>query len=250
MAQIQASASASERALTLTAGVEVTAGRSDSADLIIGTSEWLSRHAVSIRQLTSGRVQLRSTQTTGIVLVLRPDGTEFAHLRPGEGVMCGRGRYVVEVHNPRPVGTFLVVDDDPGVAPRSRHPDRDEQVTVGRWPSADVLDPGPKDEWRTIAAMCVVAVGRDLRSVATTSGANTRVKGYAGLWFDRIVTAGWLSTRLDRSVEMLGIKLANDSEKVPAIARWMVDSRPVDPQVYALIRERLKSLDVSRIRRA
>lgn len=111
------------------------------------------------------------------------------------------------------------------------------------------MRPAYRGEWRTIAALAVIAVGLDQGQTAITSGASRRLLASSGLLFGRIATNGWLTDRLDGATAALGLKLPIDSPKVPAIAQWMAEVRPVDAKVYALMRARLKLLSAASPRR-
>ncbi len=251
MAQIQIGAGAALHVRELDDGLEVTLGRLTvdigPGRVAIGSAEYLSRAAVVVRQVESGRVEVRSGQKTGLVAVIRPDGTTVARLRKGEAIICGPGVHVIQVLNPDPCGTFVVHDEQEQISAGRREVrvDASEGHTVVKWSVEDLMNPEHRGEWRTIAALAVIAVGLDRRRVATTSGASRRLLESSGLWFGRVGTNGWLSDRLDGAIAALGLTLPINSPKIPAIAQWMADARPLDGQDYALIRERLKELSTA-----
>ena len=204
-------------------------------ELILGPDLGLSRAAVWLFADHAGGVRVVSHQSSrGVVLVDRVRGGEEARLREGAEHRLVAGTFVLRVVNGRTVAEFVVATGGPErpAGDTARGPG----ATVGKWRAEDVLNAGPRTEWQTVAALSVLAYGG---TRANPLGAQRRLKELAGVWFGGRPSDGYITNRLDQAISGLGLVVPAGSDKVPAIAAWMLRVDVLDASVYADLRTEL-----------
>lgn len=188
-------------------------GRSEQCQVVVDDPE-ASRRAWAVEALENRRIRIWCGQRFGGVIVHRTNGTAVAWLQNGEALDLPPGMYDVEIRKSNE--TLLLLSVDTADAAGSARAIRPGKQTLGAWKLSEVMNPTPKDEWKLVAVLAFLAT-RYSRHGACRPAATLQL--CIDAWTDRAHRpGGWLSRRLQKAADRLGLDPREHEGKVPMIA--------------------------------